>query len=310
MKHLFINLTFLFLFIISVFHQLHAEGFAAGTMIKVPDGYTIIENLHIGDYVVCYDSNKNYIASKVACINKKSVEQCVRIAISEESLSLACDQRLYKEDNNTWVAAESLQNGDVLAGQIIDVELIDQPIDVYLLSVAQYHNFFVTKADLCAHNFFPPIVLAISAAFGLGSVELAGVSCGLAAVGAFLGYQWQKKDEDQHKVVIEPQFYGGGMMPEDPEEDKKRRRNEAREEYRSLTRKEAKEIAKDFGHREVKGHPCGNTRNQPVFFNGKNYISPDIDGHNGGMWKVFDRRGNILHTASRRFEKIVKVYKK
>ena len=100
------------------------------------------------------------------------------------------------------------------------------------------------------------------------------------------------------------------MVPEDPEDEKKRKRDEAIQSFQSLTKKEAREIAEEFGHKKVKSHPCGNTRNQPVFFNGKNYISPDIDGHNGGFWKVFDRRGNILHTMSRRFEKIVKVYKK
>ncbi len=27
------------------------------------------------------------------------------------------------------------------------------------------------------------------------------------------------------------------------------------------------------------------------FYNGKNWITPDIDGHKGGVWKMFDKSG-------------------
>ncbi len=310
MNYLFTKIVVLFVFVFFNSNKSLAEGFTAGTLVKVPDGYVKIEDLHVGNYVICYDADKNPVESKIVHIFKKSIDSYVKIEFGEEYLRVACDQKLYKQKDDEWIAAKLLKNEDALDGHVISVEMIYEPIDVYLLSVSTHHNFFVTRSNLCAHNFFPPVIIAISAAFGLGSVELAGLSCGIAGLGTFLGYQWHKKNKEKHKIVMEPQFYGGGMIPEDPEEEKKRKRDEAREEYKSLTRKEAKEIAKDFGHREVKDHPCGNTRNQPVFFNGKNYISPDIDGHNGGMWKVFDRRGNILHTASRRFEKIVKIYKK
>ncbi|WP_412548601.1 toxin C-terminal domain-containing protein [Pseudomonas sp. MWU13-2105] len=36
---------------------------------------------------------------------------------------------------------------------------------------------------------------------------------------------------------------------------------------------------------------------QSVFYNGKQYITPDIDGHNvSDGWKVFDKKGNRLGT--------------
>jgi len=44
MKHLYAKLTLFLLFTFSTFHQLHAEGFAAGTLVKVPHGYTKIED--------------------------------------------------------------------------------------------------------------------------------------------------------------------------------------------------------------------------------------------------------------------------
>jgi hypothetical protein len=43
---------------------------------------------------------------------------------------------------------------------------------------------------------------------------------------------------------------------------------------------------------------------QPGFFNGKNYITPDVDGHRGGVWKMFDRRGNRLGTFDANLNRI------
>ena len=34
-----------------------------------------------------------------------------------------------------------------------------------------------------------------------------------------------------------------------------------------------------------------------MYKKGNLYISPDVDMHNGGVWKVFDRKGNRIGTA-------------
>jgi Novel toxin 21 len=47
--------------------------------------------------------------------------------------------------------------------------------------------------------------------------------------------------------------------------------------------------------RVVKDPPF-NPHGQKVFTNGKNYITPDVDQHNGGVWKMFDQRGNRTGT--------------
>lgn len=38
------------------------------------------------------------------------------------------------------------------------------------------------------------------------------------------------------------------------------------------------------GYKKIKERTKGG--GAPVYSNGKNYISPDLDGHNGGMWKM------------------------
>lgn len=291
MKHPYIQAT-IFLSLIFQFVLCSAEGFSVGTLVKIPGGYAQIEDLRVGDSVLCYDAQKSIVASSVVHVAKKSVDRYACITVADECLCVACGQQLYDENNKAWIVAQSLSNS-----ADITIEVINEPIDLYLISVAQHHNFFVTKADICAHNFIP-LVLAVSAAFGLGSVELAGISFGVAGLGTFLGYQWHKKSKQKHNVTVQPQFYGSGRMPDDPEDEKKRKRDEARESYRPLTNKEARAKAKELGYRETKDHPCGNTYDKPVFTNGKEFISPDKYGHKGGVWKVFDKSGTRVATTN------------
>jgi filamentous hemagglutinin len=42
--------------------------------------------------------------------------------------------------------------------------------------------------------------------------------------------------------------------------------------------------------------PPFNPHGQKVYTDGKNFITPDVDKHNGGEWKKFDKRGNRTGT--------------
>ena len=178
-------------------HQCTAEGFLAGTVVKIPDGYKKIEEIYIGDRIVCLDNEKNNIESYVTYVGKKSVEQYACLQFGDERIEVACDQLFFDEKNNVWVSALSLPNSEVLRGD---------KVDVYFLGVARYHNYFVTKNDMCVHNFLPPLVAVLSVAFGLGSVELTSIGLGLAGLGAFLGCKWHKKAEKNDEVALSIEF--------------------------------------------------------------------------------------------------------
>jgi hypothetical protein len=280
MKYLCAKLTLFLLFTFSNFPELHAEGFLAGTLVKVPHGYTKIENVQVGDDVVCLDDEKKLAEGVITYVGKKPVSHYVRVQFGGESVEIACDQLFWNAENDVWIDASSLSMAGIL---------VKENVDAYLIGVAQYHNFLVTKADICVHNFFPPVIVALSVAFGSGTIEIASVSAGFAGLGAFLGYKWHKKDKEKHKFVAEPQFYGNGMMPEDPEEEKKRKRDEARNNYESLNNQEAKKLAEKMGFRIDKNPPF-QSHGKIVFRKGNTYISADRAGHKGGVWKVF-RRG-------------------
>ena len=178
-------------------HQCDAEGFLAGTMVKIPDGYERIEEIYIGDRVVCLDNEKNNVESIVTYVGKNCVDKYVLVRYTDECIEAACDQLFLNEENNSWIDALSLQDSEVINRS---------KADVYQISVAHYHNYFVTKKDICVHNFLPPLVAVLSVAFGLGSVELTSIGVGLAGLGVFLGYRWHKKAEKNDEVALSIEF--------------------------------------------------------------------------------------------------------
>lgn len=188
-------LSFLFFYI-----QTHSEGFGAGTIVKTPNGYVEIENISIGDQIIACGQYDNYVEDKVIYISKKIIARHLHIKIGTEDLLVACDHWLYDKITGSWIVAESLKNGDLLSGYPIVIELIQDPIDVYIIGTEKYHNFFVTTYDICVHNFVP-IVLAISAAFGPGAIEIMSISAGIAALEVFFGYQW-KMSKEKHDIVV------------------------------------------------------------------------------------------------------------
>ena len=49
-----------------------------------------------------------------------------------------------------------------------------------------------------------------------------------------------------------------------------------------MTAKEATKAAEELGFRKINDKSHG----QPVYTDGKSYITPDVDSHNGGAWKM------------------------
>ncbi|TCV90926.1 VENN motif pre-toxin domain-containing protein, partial [Biostraticola tofi] len=69
--------------------------------------------------------------------------------------------------------------------------------------------------------------------------------------------------------------------------------------YLALKGKEAQEAAKNLGFdRRIPPQKAPfNSHGQPVFSNGKNYITPDVDSHNvTDGWKVYNNRGKRIGT--------------
>ncbi|MGP3968015.1 DUF6531 domain-containing protein [Streptomyces sp. 6N223] len=73
------------------------------------------------------------------------------------------------------------------------------------------------------------------------------------------------------------------------------RRAQAAEDYRPSVADRAAELG--YTRRVPPQRAPFNSHGQPVFSDGRNYITPDIDGHNvTDGWKMFDRRGRRMGT--------------
>ncbi|MEO2088849.1 MAG: toxin C-terminal domain-containing protein [Gemmataceae bacterium] len=73
----------------------------------------------------------------------------------------------------------------------------------------------------------------------------------------------------------------------------------------AMSRVEAREAARANGWKEVADAPF-NSHGQPVFSDGSKYYTPDADGHIGGVWKQFDKKGNRTGTLDGNLNKIGK----
>ncbi|MFP8832834.1 RHS repeat-associated core domain-containing protein [Hydrogenophaga sp. XSHU_21] len=60
------------------------------------------------------------------------------------------------------------------------------------------------------------------------------------------------------------------------------------------------------GYDRLVKDPPFNPHGQKVFTNGKTFLTLDADGHNGGVWKLFDRHGNRLGTYDANMNRIKK----
>lgn len=67
------------------------------------------------------------------------------------------------------------------------------------------------------------------------------------------------------------------------------------QQFGGMTTKEATAAAKKLGYTKTNFTSHG----QPVFKKGNKYITPDVDGHNGGIWKMADSVKNLGSKSTR-----------
>lgn len=105
-------------------------------------------------------------------------------------------------------------------------------------------------------------------------VSVAGVAVGVAEVGAGI-------------ALITGGF---GNLSEDIQNY-----NNSKNAWHKMTTKEADAAAKELGFQKTNYRSHG----QPVYKKGNKYITPDTDGHNGGVWKMADSVENLGSKSTR-----------
>ncbi|MCX5923079.1 MAG: polymorphic toxin-type HINT domain-containing protein [Candidatus Dependentiae bacterium] len=201
-------------------------GFAAGTMVKTPFGYTSIEQLQSGNIVYSIAKSGDCCLSKVKKTTSYFLSRAILISVGDDAIIAAPQQKFYDPEKQIWCKAKHLQKSmPLLSGHkdivtIDDIEFLDGEIEFFDVQLDNQHTFFIGTQDIVVHN-FPPFFIGFSIAFG-GGVSFEGLYCGICIAGWWLGTQLLKRGKSEKynptfSVGSSPAF-AGGPDPEDEDE--------------------------------------------------------------------------------------------
>ena len=184
-------------------------------------------------------------------------DELIHIGVNGETISATPTHPFYV-DKLGWTLARSLRAGDVLVlsnGELVTFEwvqheILESPIKVYNFEVEDFHTYFVGESSVLVHN-----------------------DC----------------TEEARRNKLSPALEDSPYHPDEVE----KRIATSREYYKNfvdtstsgrMTTSQATEAAKKLGYEKTNSISHG----QAIYYNPKNkkYITPDVDSHNGGVWKM------------------------
>ena len=175
--------NYLVLSLVFVFVFLNAD-FSGDTLIQTTDGPVALQDLQIGDMVICYNEFA-FFESPIRFIQEKIVHEVVVITTEHDDvISTSRNSYFYLPDANQWLPAKELAIGDQLLQQnmkevaIRDIQIKREPTRLFSISVEKYHNFFITEHGILVHNMGGFIFDAI----GRGLVALGSLAAEAATV--------------------------------------------------------------------------------------------------------------------------------
>jgi hypothetical protein len=259
-----------------------------GTPVLLADGtYKPIEQVKIGDRVLATDPTGNLTRGRpvIALIPGDGLKKLVRITVDTDgdrgnatgTVTATDEHPFWEARTGRWTDAEDLDRGNLLRTpdgrllDVVDVQEWTQRQQVHNLTVDGLHTYYVNVGgqDVLTHN-------------------AGGKRCDRGKLSPT--QEWQPEASEVERPLPEgyrssPALEGDPYHPDAVEE--RSRKNQAR--YGPTVA----DLARDLGYGTrippQKAMALFNSHGQDVFFNGKNYITPDVDGHNVVGWKMFDR---------------------
>lgn len=146
------------------------EGFIGTTRVKTEKGYIRLEELKVGDTVICYDAQKKEkISSPITYYDKIKLTEHVQLTVNNEVIRVAPNHQFYIPSTEAWVSAQdfveypTLQN--LVGAAIQKAEKVAEPLEVIRIAVGKNHNFYITDHDILVHNYIP-VVFELGALWG------------------------------------------------------------------------------------------------------------------------------------------------
>ncbi len=176
----------------SVFLFMSVSAFDGGTLVTTSSGrLKSIQELKVGDEVVCYNSNLQPEINFIKGLYAFSVDSKMNITTADNiTVTTSMMERFYLPVENQWVCAKNLKEGDNLLNEnleqvaITNVEQLEGKDVMYLISVDNQHNFLASRGKYLVHNG------AVGATIGVyaGASAVQGAYWGFtAALGAVSG---------------------------------------------------------------------------------------------------------------------------
>lgn len=173
---------------------LHGDGFIAGTLVTTSTGTLPIEELEIGDTVICSDNKNNLYERTIVAIKHHACTELVTLEINDTTtITVSGKQLFFLPYHQKWYEARDCSVGDHIAtyNNSVSATITDKKItycepdcDFYSISVDEHHNFYATQDKLHAHNFVVVVTL-FTWTIGEG-VTLASTLTLLAAAGTWI----------------------------------------------------------------------------------------------------------------------------
>jgi hypothetical protein len=183
MKHIFSLVLFFFHF------QLNAEGFKKGTLVKVPHGYTKIEELNVGDIVISCDFLTPCVERKVTATESHFSENAIEINLFNETIITENDHKIYVDSAKEFLLASKFES-----------QPIDETIELFNISVEGTHNYYVTKKNILVHNFFMAITAAIPV---IGPIVAPVIMVGTLITAAVDQFEKEKQRKNEQRQAKE-----------------------------------------------------------------------------------------------------------
>lgn len=132
-------------------------GVSINTIIETPEGSKNINDLKVGDQVICIDEALVPKIKPIISIEEVEVKSAIEITTEDDAIILvSTDQRVFA--SYKWIPVDQLCLGDSLLKQnqtpikIKGICYRQEPILLRFITVEEHHNFLVSKNGILIHN--------------------------------------------------------------------------------------------------------------------------------------------------------------
>ena len=292
-KYFFLLSTLFFIFTNSQFFA----GFITGTLVKTENNLVPIEQLKVGDLVVCQDNNNQSLLRPITSILYNKMASIARLKINNNYIFTDINQQFYLLTEKKWCSVQKIKSGQKLLAHnkdfviLEDIEIIKITDDVYDLSIEEFHNFFVSQDNILAHNFVVTIPVV---AFGLGKAAFfTGVTIKtiLAAVGAGI---MCKCIQNKTGIPIDTEIGIDGTFNGKPIPGVYDKGEEIPKiTHHKESQKKNKKHGKERGPAEIDAQAPGKPTEKDGYFPSKNWDGKKIKHPKNGKVGWPDRKGNL-----------------